>query len=186
MVYRRIFIVISLLVLFTEVESQSLRLGLRIEPSILFMEDKNKSVISFTPYSFYFNSIVAITNWLTIEVRPGLFLASQEFSGFELGAFAKLNILPECAYIVAGLNNHSNSVSGSNSGGSYAKRILFKGIGIGFQKDSKLNFDLMYYWTNDKEYGYSRRTDSSGLTESYSKMINGILKIGFSLSWNIF
>lgn len=95
-------------------------------------------------------------------------------------------IFPKGIYIITGLNNHSNRSSGHNGGGSYAKQILYKGVGIGFQMNSKLSFDLMYYWTNDKDYAYSILIDSSsGYTTMVNKKMNGILKVGFSLAWDI-
>jgi len=181
-----ILIILVTIILSPVIKSQSLKVGFRVEPSILLIEHNNETDISFTPYSLYLTTLVVPTKWLNLEVRSGLFLAGEEYSGFEIGVFAMFKIFPKGIYIITGLNNHSNRGSGHNGGGSYAKQILYKGVGIGFQKNSKLSFDLMYYWTNDKDYAYSIVIDSSsGYTTMVNKKMNGILKVGFSLAWDI-
>ncbi len=134
----------------------------------------------------YLTILVAPADLVNLEFRPGLFLANEEYSGFDIGAFIRFKILSTKIYIIAGFNNHSNRSSGHNNGGSYSKDILYKGIGVGFQKDSKLSFDLIYYWTNDKDYAFSRVSDFLGNTRNINKQINGILKASFSLAWDIF
>jgi hypothetical protein len=95
-------------------------------------------------------------------------------------------ILSSNYYLIGGINNHINSWLGSHNGGSgFAKNILYKGIGIGYQKDSKLSIDLTYYFTNDKDFAYSRIYVSYGNNRIENKKMNGILKIGFSLAWDI-
>lgn len=184
----RNIVICSLLILVLinpPMKSQSLKFGFRLEPAILFTEENNGSSTSFTPYSFYLAAFAVPTEWITLEIRPGLFLAGEEYSGFEIGAFSRFKILPTKIYLIAGLNNHSNGSSGHNSGGSYSKGMLYKGVGIGFQKDSKLSFDLIYYWSDNKTYAYTRITDSTGHTTNADKNMNGILKVSFCLAWDI-
>lgn len=180
---RMVLILFSLLTLIAGIaKAQPIKVGFRVEPALLFIEDKKETSISFSPYSLYLITSFEPVDWLALEARPGLFLADSEYSGFEIGAFVKATILPTKFYIVAGLNNHSNGSSGHNSGGSYAKQMLYKGIGIGYQKDSKLSFDLMYYWTSNKDFAYTFDAVNS---LRYNKQMNGILKLGFSLAWDI-
>lgn len=88
--------------------------------------------------------------------------------------------------MIAGINNHSNTFLGSHNGGSgYEKYLFYKSIGIGYQNDSHLGVDIMYYWTNDKVYAYSRFIDSSGNYSFVNKNVNGILKIGLSLAMEV-
>lgn len=185
---KNIFIISLLMSLLSSsmIQSQSVKLGFRFEPAFVFTEQTNESSTSFTPYSFYLTTLVAPTDWLSIEVRPGLFVAGEDYGGFEIGAFLHFKVLPTAFSLIAGLNNHSNSInSGHNGGGNYNKKMLFKSVGIGYYKDSKLSFDLMYYWTNDKDFAYTRKTDSFGYSTNYNKKMNGILKLGFSLAWDI-
>ena len=168
------------------IKSQSLKFGFRIEPTIMLIEQNNLSSIAFTPYGMYLTAIVMPVDGLSFEVRPGYFLGGEYYGGFEFGVFARWMILSSRYYMILGLNNHSNSMLGSHNGGScFSKNILYKGIGIGFQKDSKLSFDLMYYITDNKEFAYSRVYDSYGNTRYENKKMKGILKIGFSLAWDI-
>ena len=155
-----------------------MQFGLRLEPGFLITEENKSTEISFSPFSVYLSAAYIPIDWLNIEVRPGYFAAGEEYSGLEFGAFCKF-IIPNTKFqIIAGFNNHNNTGTGHNGGGSIEKNILYKGIGIGFNKDSKLYIDLMYYWTNDKEFAYT------GYPISYKKM-NGILKIGIGFAWNI-
>src|SRR3989339_1296133 len=146
---RNIIISLILILLISPImKSQSLKFGFRIEPTFLLTEIKNENSITFTPYSFYLNVIVQPIEWLSFEVRPGYLLAGGEYGGFELGAFTKFKILPSKFFLIAGLNNHSNDWNNAhNGGGSYIKKMLYYGVGIGFQKDSKFSLDIMYYWT---------------------------------------
>jgi len=177
---KKTFLLTIYLMLSSITFAQSLKLGFRIEPTFLLTEAKTENSIAFSPYSFYFNIIVEPIDGLSLEVRPGYLIGGNEYSGFEFGAFARLKISSTKFFITSGLNNHSNNETGHNSGGSYAKEMLYKGIGIGFQKDSKLSFDIIYYWTDDKEFAYS--FDGSSRK---NKQMKGIIKLGFSLAWDV-
>ena len=168
------------------IKSQSLKLGFRIEPTIMITEQNNSSSIAFTPYAMYLTAIVMPIDGLSFEVRPGYILGGEYYGGFEFGAFARWMILQSRFYLIGGINNHSNSMIGSHNGGSgFSKSILYKGIGVGFQKDSKLSIDLMYYFTNDKDFAHSLIYDSYGNMRFENKRMNGILKVGFSLAWGV-
>ena len=183
---KNMLIVLLIFLIYSNVQPQFLKIGFRIEPAIMFAEVKNESNLSFIFSSFYLTSLVEPTELFGLEFRPG-YIIGGEYTGLELGAFLHFKIKPTNFYIVAGLNNHSNDVSNAHNGGaSYIKNMLYKGIGIGYQKDSKLGFDLMYYWTNNKSYGYNRITDDLGNATNIDKQMNGILKVGFNLAWDIF
>lgn len=167
------------------IKSQSLNLGFRIDPTILLVEQTNESSILFTPYGMYLTTIFEPVEWFGIEIRPG-YIMGGDYTGFEIGAFAKFKILPSKFFLIAGLNNHSNNMQNAhNGGGSYEKNMLFKSFGIGYQTDSKLSVDLMYYWTSNKNYAYSRKTDWLTYSRIVDKQMNGIIKVGFSLAWDI-
>ncbi len=165
--------------------SQSLNVGFRLEPAFLLSEKMNSSEILFTPYSVYLTTAFTPIEWVSVELRPGFFLAGEEYSGFEIGGFFQYNILPTDLYIIFGINNHSNTESDHNSGGSYKKDILYKAIGIGYKKDTKLKFDITYYWTSDKVYGYTFTQGSDGYSVYNPKEINGLIKFGFCLSFDV-
>lgn len=184
--YVVIFASLIFMQLNSSVKSQSLRIGFRYEPAVLISEQNNSSSVAFTPYSIYLTTFVETFKGLGLELRPGYILGGEYYGGFELGAFARWMIYESKFYLIGGLNNHSNSILGSHNGGSgLAKNILFTGIGVGFQKDSKLSIDLMYYFTSDKDFAYSIVYDSYGKYRLENKRMNGILKIGFSLVWDL-
>jgi hypothetical protein len=175
-------LIIALLVLnFSSIIAQNVKLGFRIEPAVLISEKENL----FTPISAYANILYKPIDYLTIELRPGFLYAGEDYAGFEIGAFAKFRIVPTKFLIIVGLNNHSNAVFGRNGSGSYEKNILYKGIGFGYQIDEKLSFDLMYYFSNNSDYAYSLTLEGNDLIYHNTKMV-GILKFGFSLAWDIF
>ncbi|MFA7421602.1 MAG: hypothetical protein WCZ90_18105 [Melioribacteraceae bacterium] len=183
------FVIATLLLLILinpSIKSQSLKLGFRVEPGILFSEQNNESSISFSPYGLYLTTLFEPIDWLTLEVRPGMFLAGEDYSGYEIGAFIRLKIPSTSFYFTTGLNNHSNwGGNDHNSGGSYKKEMLFKGIGVGYQKDSKFSIDVNYYWTNNKDYAYLIDSSTQTYSRVYNKQVTGILKLGFSLAWEL-
>jgi hypothetical protein len=179
-----IILLLSILINLTT-KSQSLKIGLRYEPGILFVEQNNKGDILPAIFSISGNILVEPLEWFNIEVRPGMLFISEEYSGFDIGLFARLKILPTRFYLITGLNNHSNKGSVHNSAGGYDIEMLFKSIGIGYQFGHKFNIDIMYYWTTDKNYAYTRETDWLTYSRIINKQMNGILKIGFNLSWDI-
>lgn len=165
--------------------SQSVKVGLRIEPGILFSEQFNQSEINPVFYSVSANIIYEPIKWLGLEIRPG-YVSNGEYGGYEIGGFARIKILPTNIFLLIGMNNHSNNISNAhNGGGSYVKEMLYKGIGVGYQKDSKLSFDIMYYWTNNRDYAYSRVTDWQSYSRIVNKQMNGILKLGFNISFTV-
>ena len=175
-------LLIALLVLnISSVIAQNVQLGFRIEPAVLISERENL----FTPISFYATISYKPINFLNIELRPGFLYAGEEYAGYEIGAFAKLRIMPTNFFIAVGLNNHSNAVFGRNGSGNYEKSILYKGFGFGFQSNEKLSFDIMYYFSSNNAYAYTLSYDGSVLKYNDVKMV-GILKFGFSLGWDVF
>ena len=165
--------------------SQSLKVGLRYEPGVLFVEQDNKGNILPAIFSLSGNILVEPIEWFNLEIRPGMLFVSEEYSGYDIGLFARLKILPTHFYLITGLNNHSNKGSAHNSAGGYDIEMLFKSIGIGYQFGHRFNIDIMYYWTTDKNYAYIRETDWLTYSRIIYKQMNGILKIGFNLSWDI-
>jgi hypothetical protein len=168
-----------------KIKCQFLKLGFRVEPSVLLIEHKNESSIAFSPYGLYLTTLLEPTQWLALELRPGIFLAGEEYIGLEIGGFARFRVLPTKFSLLVGINNHSNKGSGHNSGGSYEKDILFTCLGVGFQKDSKLGIDLTYYWTSNKDFAYTFERFEFTYSRRVNKKMNGIIKVGFSLAWDI-
>ena len=179
---KKIIIIPLFVVLFASALScQSLKLGFRVEPTLMFVNDMNESAFRFSPYGMYLSAQFEPVEWINFEFRPGYLIAGENYWGSEFGAYVKLKVLQPHLYVIVGVNNHSNIAGGHNSGGSYSKQILYKGIGIGFQKDSHLSFDMTYYWTDNKEFAYSV-LPYSGIVE---KQMNAIVQIGFCLAWDI-
>jgi hypothetical protein len=183
---KNILVGLFLIFSFNITNGQFLKIGIRIEPALLLTEQNSSSDYGFALYSFYLSTTFRPIENLSIEVRPGYFMGNEYYGGFEIGAFLKWSIMGSKYFLVGGLNNHYNSWLGSHNGGSgILKTMLFKGIGIGYQKDSKLSFDIMYYWTSDKEFAYSRNTDWLTYSKTVNNKMNGILKIGFNISFTI-
>jgi len=88
-------------------------------------------------------------------------------------------------YFITGINNHSNQPTGHNSAGGYGKEMLFVSCGLGFQYDLKFGVDISYYWTNDKDYAYAKLTDGLTYSRFVNRQMNGIIKLGFNISWDI-
>lgn len=166
--------------------SQSLKAGFRIEPGIFLSEEKDEVKVIPVFYSVSADVIYYPLQWIGIEVRPGYMLVSEDYGGYNFGIYARLQSIIPKIFFVAGINKQSNFMnSAHNSGGSYTKDVIYKGIGIGYQCDSKLSFDIMYYWTNDKDYAYCHETDWLTYSHKINKSINGIMKIGFNLNWDV-
>jgi len=175
----------TLLILNSAIIGQVMKLGFRVEPALFFMNKTNKSSNGFSPYSIYLTNIYEPVEWLNIELRPGYLIGFEYYGGFEIGAFARIKILPTNIYVITGFNNHSNTFSSAhNGGGGYTKKIFYKGLGIGYQKDSKLSFDLIYYWAVDKIFAYT--FEQNGIGDKINTEMKGILKLGFSLAWDIY
>lgn len=166
-------------------EGQTLKLGFRVEPTLMFVKNVSKSEFWFSPYGTYLAVQFEPFEWLNFEIRPGYLMAGEDYFGSELGANFKVRILQPNWFVVAGVNSHSNLSSGHNSGGSYSKQILYKGLGIGYQKDSHLSFDITYYWTDDKDFAYSRITDWLTYSRIAKIQMNGIVQIGFCFTWDV-
>ncbi|PKL84057.1 MAG: hypothetical protein CVV24_02000 [Ignavibacteriae bacterium HGW-Ignavibacteriae-3] len=165
--------------------AQSFKIGLRYEPGVMFTSQNSRNEIIPVLFCLSINLIVQPNEWLSFIVRPGFLLVDEQYSGFEIGGFVKLMLFDTKYYSIIGLNNHSNKDTGHNTSGSYGKEILYKSIGLGFQADSKFCIDICYYWTSDKEYAYSRIRDGLTYSNIVSKQMNGILKLGIDLSWDI-
>lgn len=166
--------------------SQTGKIGLRFEPGISFTELKGKSEIVPIIFSISGNILFEPTEWFNLEVRPGILYMDDDYSGFEIGLFARFKLLPSRIYLITGINNHSNKSFAENSGSGSGKNILYKSIGIGYRIFSTTYIDLTYYWTADKDYASVRETDGLTYLRIINKQMNGILKIGINLSWDIF
>jgi hypothetical protein len=77
-------LVLLLLMIFGSItiKSQSLKLGFRIEPTIMITEQNNSSSIAFSPYGMYLTVIVMPVDGLSFEVRPGYFIGGEYYGGF--------------------------------------------------------------------------------------------------------
>jgi hypothetical protein len=151
----------------------------------MLVEIRDETSAIFTPYGMYLTSSFIPVDFLELEFRPG-YIIGGDYWGYELGAFLKINLLPTKIFVIGGVNNHLNTIeSASNSGGAFKKYMLFNGIGIGYQKDSKLSIDIMYHWTSNKDFGYSNIHDKLGYLFTYKKNMSGIIKVGVSLAWEV-
>lgn len=156
--------------------AQNIKLGFRIEPAFLITDTENL----ITPYSFYASILYQPTKYLDFEFRPGFLFSGEKYSGFEIGIFANYRIIPTKLIISIGINNHSNLGYSRNGFGSYSTDVFYIGFGPGIQIDNNLRVDIMYYYPTSGVYAYSFIAD-----EYYENKMVGILKLGFSLAWNI-
>jgi len=182
---KKLVVILACIFINNMINAQSIKLGFRIEPTLMLIEKKNETSAIFTPYGMYLTSLFDPIDFLELEIRPG-YIIGGDYTGSELGLFTRFRIFSKKFYVSAGLNQHSNiDITSHNTGGAYCKKILFKGIGIGYQKDSKLSIDIMYYWTSNKDFAWGEGYDQYGKLVIYKKNMNGIIKVGFSLSWEV-
>lgn len=176
---------ISIVLFTTTIFAQGVNLGFRIEPTFFFTEEYKGKQSTFSPYSLSFVALIDPFEDFRLEMRTGFFLGGEEFTGYDVGGFLRYELFKSNFYSSIGLLNHANGESGGHRRGSYAKNILFKGIGLGFQKDELFGFDIMYLWTNDNVYGYSIISDYISSSQKVDKTINGMIRIGFNFAFNI-
>lgn len=166
--------------------AQTVKVGFRIEPSVLLTEQKNNSSNIFAPFSLYFTTIVEPVDKLSFEIRPGFLLGGEYYGGFEIGAYMKWMLFNSKYFLTSGLLNHSNTMIGAHNGGSgFNKNFLFYGIGVGYSVDSRLNIDLMYYQTEDKDFARIHYFNSAGTITDETIQMNGIIKISFCFTWDV-
>ena len=164
---------------------QSLMLGLRYEPGILFGEQGSENFTMPLIYSISGNVLFEPIELFNIEIRPGIILISEEYSGFELGMFGIIKMLPTRFYLLFGFNNHFNMETAHNRGGSYEKGIFYKGLGLGYRTGLNSFIDLTYLWTSDRNFAYIIVTDGLTYSRQVDKKVRGILKLGFNITWDI-
>lgn len=165
----------------TYIQAQKISVGFRIEPSLVALEKENV----FTPYAFYASATYHPIKLLSLELRPGFLFAGENYSGFEVGAFSKLNIIPNNFFLIAGINNHSNLSSGHNGYGTLSTEIFFWAVGIGYQKDEHLSIDLTYHSPTDGVYGYYVQIEPPDIGSIKDTKLKSVLKLGVCLAWDI-
>ncbi|MBS3945750.1 MAG: hypothetical protein KGZ42_09655 [Melioribacter sp.] len=182
-------LLIVFLIVVTVIENQfaqTLKIGFRYEPGILFGEQRNENFNIPLIFSISGNLLIEPWEIFNFEIRPGIVLINDEYSGYELGLFSKIKILPSQFFLLLGANHHSNIGTAHNRGGSYEKGIFYKGLGIGLILGSNSFIDLIYFWTSDRKFAYE--IDMDGLTYSriMDKEVKSIVKLGFNITWDIF
>jgi hypothetical protein len=186
---KNVLIFLLIIISFNEIKAQLLKLGFRYEPALVLTKENNNSDYEISAYSFYLTTSITPIENLSIDLRPGYFFGHEYYGGFEIGVYAKWVIQNSKYFLVVGLNKHSNSWLGSHNGGSgISKDMIYKAFGLGFQSNSKISFDIMYYWTNNKIFSYSRYYYYTSNGEVYGTSYNeitGILKVSFSCSFDI-
>lgn len=178
--------ILFILLLFTVSEAQLLKLGLRVEPTIFLIEEEGTPPsVRFSPYSVCFTIASNPIENLSIELRPGYLLGGEEYSGLELGSFVKWKLFSTNFFLSGGILNHYNNGTGNNRETGYEKTILYKGIGAGYQLDSKIGLDITYYWSSDSAYGYNYYLESNGNGPFHERSMKGIIKLGLSIAWDV-
>jgi len=148
---KKVFIFLLIIISFNEINAQLIKIGFRYEPALILTKENNNSDYGISAYSLYLTTSITPIENISIDVRPGYFIGHEYYGGFEIGAYAKWVIVNSKYFLVVGLNKHSNSWLGSHNGGSgISKDMIYKAFGFGFQSNSKISFDVMYHWTNDK------------------------------------
>lgn len=178
--------ILFIFLLYTVSNAQLLKLGFRVEPTIFITEEEGAlSSVRFSPYSVCFTAAINPIENLSLELRPGYLLGGEEYSGLELGAFVKWKIFSTDFYLCSGILNHYNNGTGNNRETGYDKTILYQGVGVGYQLDTKLGLDITYYWSSDAVYGYNYYIETHGSTVFHERSMKGIIKLGFSMAWNV-
>ena len=184
---KKYVLLLILLSSYTVTDAQLLKVGFRLEPTLFFNEKFNSSSLGFSPYGFYSSIIVNPIENLSLEFRPGYLVGIELYGGLELGGYAQWKILSSNFYLAGGFYSHSNHFTSYHNGGvGYENRMNFLSLGMGYQRTETNGIDIMYSWTNEKEYAPSSRTNSKGEKIYTNRKMNGILKIGISFAWDIF
>jgi hypothetical protein len=160
-------------------------MGFRYEPGILFGKQESKNLNMPLIFNLSGNLVFETIELFDIELRPGIVLIDEEYSGYEFGVFGKIKLLPTRFYFLFGVNNHYNIGTAHNRGGSYEKGIFYKGFGMGYNIGSNSSIDLTYFWTSDRKFAYVIETDGLTYSRVIDKEVKGILRLGFNITWDI-
>lgn len=165
--------------------SQSLQVGFRYEPGILFGKQESKNLNIPLIFSLSGNLLIEPVELLNIELHPGVVLIDDEYSGFEFGVFGKIKIPSTQFHFLFGVNNHYNIGTAHNKGGSYEKGMFYKGFGMGYNIGLNSSIDLTYFWTSDKKYAYAIESDDLTYSRIIYKEVKGLLRLGFNITWDL-
>jgi hypothetical protein len=181
-----LLLIVVLVITGSNVSAQTIQAGFRFEPAFTLTNVNSENEVNFSPYSLYASIKGNISERISLEVRPGYFMGEENYGGPELGGFFHYRVIDGWK-ILLGYNYHSNTwLGGSNNRGGYSKKINHTAVGLLYQKDSKLSFDITYFIPHDRVFGYSNHIDSMGKSVLSEKKVNGIIKLGFSIMWDIY
>lgn len=167
------------------VSAQFLKAGFRYEPALFFTESKNGSSTLLNTISGSFSIQLYLFSWINLEIRPG-YIYGNGFNGWDLGMNIQMKLFSSDFFVLTGLHNHYNVANNShNSGGNYDKTMLFKAFGMSYQYDHLLSFDVTYFWTSNKIFEYYFESDWLTYRKLENINMNGIIKIGIKVSFEV-
>lgn len=127
--------------------------------------------------SLYLSFQNEITEEFTLELRPGLFLGGELFSGLEAGIYGRYTFLKKY-FIFSGVSLHFNEGAGHGVTREVStKDDTYTIIGIGAGVKTKLlNFSFTYNLPLENNFGYIAYEG-----KMYTTRLYGIYKLGIEL-----
>lgn len=162
--------------------AQTFRLSFLTEGSLFHLkklsdnvEYKSGTDIEF--FSIYISLQDEISKEFTLELRPGLFLGGELFSGLEAGIYGRYTFLKKY-FIFSGVSLHFNEGAGHGVTREVStKDDTYTIIGIGAGVKTKLlNFSFTYNLPLENNFGYIAYEG-----KMYTTRLYGIYKLGIEL-----
>lgn len=165
---------------------QSLKLGMHFGPGYVFAEDAGTSDDFPSIGNLMISIIFEPLSSVGIELRPGIFLGTEQFTGIQVGSLLIYKIPSTSFTSIIGMLHHFNVATSGHNRGSQSGYFPFYGTGLGFNANDNLRFELSYFFTSRKTYaGYDKIDYITGEKTHFNKNINGILFIGFTIAFEI-
>ncbi len=162
-------------------------IGLRDELVLMFVNEHNFSVNRtentlqlFLPINLHLCAGVEFLDHYKIDIRFGLLFVYEDFSGLDEGIFFQGDLFDRI-YGTAGADFFYDTPNSHNGGGSGGNFILY-GIGLGYKTSDNFNIDMMFYLPDKKVFGFDR-DNSYSPAQTYNKVNNGLVKLGFQYSF---
>lgn len=139
----------------------------------------------YVPIDLHLTAGISFLEHYKIDFRIGIMYVYEDFTGLDKGIFFKADLFNTNFYGTVGIDFINNLGEGhgvtvySEAGG----KTTFLCIGAGYGLSKHFIFDLMYYYTKDKVYGYNIVSYSSTDYKRYDKINNGLLVLGFQYSF---
>ena len=162
--------------------STNFELGIRDEIMIMYGKDLNKKVAKSTlPINFHLAAGVRFLKHYKADLRFGFNYAFEDFMGFDAGIYLLADLFNTDIFATAGIDHFQVAQAGHGytyTGGA----ITFYCFGLGYNTSKKFELDIIYCIPDRKIYGHDGEMGIH-MNETYYKIVDGLLKIGFQYSF---